>query len=217
TGPVWVYFHGTPGCRLQINHGLHKYAESWSIRVIGIDRPGYGRSILRQGSGMMSHMQDVEHLLNFLDVNYFNVYGVSGGGPYALAAAHYFPKTRLRKIGIMCGMPLPDYGDNMISFRWKAKNRENWAINQETNLQRQKGYVNDLRLASNPWGFDLEDIRANKILWYHGGLDQNTGYDASKLTAQRVGGSGVDFKSWPEPDHHSLQRYRGQMWDWLRK
>lgn len=78
-GQYWVLFHGTPGCRLDWNF-VHEYAEARGVRTIAIDRRGYGHSSLH-GRGMLGFMQDVEHLLNYHDIQEFKVLGVSGGGP----------------------------------------------------------------------------------------------------------------------------------------
>ena len=69
-GQVWLHFHGTPGCRV---HGpLHAWAENHRIRVISIDRPGYGHSTLHHW-GMLEFIQDVEHLLDYLDIQELRV------------------------------------------------------------------------------------------------------------------------------------------------
>ena len=44
-GQCWVLFHGTPGSRLDWKH-VHLFAANHGIRVIAIDRPGYGFSSL---------------------------------------------------------------------------------------------------------------------------------------------------------------------------
>ncbi|KAF1833083.1 alpha/beta-hydrolase, partial [Decorospora gaudefroyi] len=120
-GQVWVLFHGTPGSRLDYTLE-HEYAEKHSIRIISIDRPGYGYSSLHD-RGMLGFMQDVEHVLDYCGVQEFAVLGVSGGGPYTLAAAYHFPKSRLRKAAIVCGTPHPQFQKSSVSiqgriYRW---------------------------------------------------------------------------------------------------
>jgi pimeloyl-ACP methyl ester carboxylesterase len=115
-GPIWVLFHGTPGCRLGWSD-VHAYAEARGIKLICIDRPGYGYSMVKNGRSMLDFMMDVEYLLNSLSIKEFKVHGVSGGGPYALAAAYYFPKTRLLKTSIICGMTHPEYEQTTLSLR----------------------------------------------------------------------------------------------------
>jgi pimeloyl-ACP methyl ester carboxylesterase len=100
----------------------------------------------------------------------------------------------------------------------EEQNYHNWAITMERNLQDQKGYVHDLKLSAQPWGFELEDIRANRIMWFHGALDKNTTCEAARATAEMVGGEGVDFQPFPDLDHYNLVRMTKQMiLEWLRK
>jgi pimeloyl-ACP methyl ester carboxylesterase len=54
-------------------------------------------------------------------VDTFTILGVSGGGPFALAAAHHFPKARLKKTAILCGVTDPAYEEASISIRWRIQ------------------------------------------------------------------------------------------------
>jgi pimeloyl-ACP methyl ester carboxylesterase len=110
---IWFLFHGKPGSRL-VWQSEHTYAEARNIRLICIDRPGYGHSIVKSGRRMLDFMQDVEYLLDFLGVKTFNVLGASAGGPYVLAAAYHFPKHRLLKSAIMCGTEHPRYDQTSV-------------------------------------------------------------------------------------------------------
>ena len=114
-GQCWVIFHGTPGSRLEVAT-IHGYAETHGVRIIAIDRPGYGHSTLH-GRGILGFMQDVEHLFDYHGIQEFKVYGVSGGGPYALGATFHFPKSRLSKTSIMCGCNHPDFASTGLSLR----------------------------------------------------------------------------------------------------
>lgn len=237
-GPVWVLFHGTPGCRLEAK-GIIDYAENHGIRVVAIDRPGYGYSSMHK-RGMLRFIEDVKHLLDYLGVQEFSVYAVSGGGPYALAAAYYFAKSRLLKTLILCGVTHPNFEQTAVRItwrigRWCAAWLPIWPLDvdfesllrcdirkakgdpkkeqrlrlemDEVGRQGSKGYNNDFRLAGRPWGFDLQDIDANPILWYHGALDLNTSADAARATADMVNRHRqvVDFREIPGLDHYTLQ------------
>jgi hypothetical protein len=118
-GPVWLHLSGTPSGRLTTRLNLSPYAEGQGIRVICIDRPGYGHSTLQNARGMSDFMKDVEYLLDFLGIKQFKIFAVSGGGAYALAAAHHFPASRLIKTGIMCGATHPDFEQTLMQIRWK--------------------------------------------------------------------------------------------------
>ena len=58
---------------------------------------------------MLDFIRDVEHLLDYRGVQVFKILSVGGGGPYALAAAYHFPKHRLKKTSIMCGISHPNF------------------------------------------------------------------------------------------------------------
>ncbi|RMZ68634.1 Alpha Beta hydrolase [Pyrenophora seminiperda CCB06] len=250
-GQVWVFFHGTPGCRV-LPSRIVNYAENHRFRIIAIDRPGYGYSTVHD-RGMLGFMQDVECLLNYLGIQEFKVYGVSGGGPYALAAAYYFAKSRLLKTLVVCGVPHPDFGHTSKILLWNISLWfRTWASflvpgvnfngllwkdivslkddpkkvqiaamrSREMRRQGSKGYNNDWRVSRRPWGFDLQNMDANPIMWYHGSLDLNTAADAARATANMANRHRriVQFQEIPGLDHYTLQ---GKMWAesvaWLKK
>lgn len=119
--PVWVIFVGTPGCRLDI-YAYHRYAERHRIRIICVDRPGYGYSTVDKKRGILDHIKDVEYLLNFLGIGESKVLGVSGGGPYALAAAYHFSPKRVLKTSIMCDSTHPDFPKISTRILWRFQN-----------------------------------------------------------------------------------------------
>ncbi len=85
-GRVLFYFHGFPGSRLEAAL-IDDSARDLGIRVIGIDRPGYGSSEPQAQRRLVDWPADVWALAATLNVATFSVLGVSGGGPYALACA----------------------------------------------------------------------------------------------------------------------------------
>jgi pimeloyl-ACP methyl ester carboxylesterase len=83
-GTVVMYFHGTPGSRLDLCFGEQLAAER-GIRLISFDRPGYGGST-PAAFGLASIAGDAHAVADELDVARFATLGMSGGGPAALAA-----------------------------------------------------------------------------------------------------------------------------------
>ncbi|MBC9731947.1 alpha/beta fold hydrolase [Nocardioides marmotae] len=84
-GTPIVYFHGTPGSRLDVSFG-EEIATALGVRVVSFDRPGYGGS----GPGpysLISIAHEVDALADSLGIGRFAAFGWSGGGPFALAAA----------------------------------------------------------------------------------------------------------------------------------
>ncbi len=102
-GVPLVYFHGTPGSRLEVGFG-DEIARDMGIRVISFDRPGYGRSAA-SATDLGSVARDVEIVLDSLGVGNFAAFGWSGGGPFALAAAAAMG-DRVNRVGVSGG-PAP--------------------------------------------------------------------------------------------------------------
>jgi len=84
-GAVVVYFHGTPGSRLDLCFGEQLAAEH-GVRLVTFDRPGYGGSIPAP-FGLASIAADAHAITDELGIARFATLGLSGGGPGALAAA----------------------------------------------------------------------------------------------------------------------------------
>ena len=61
------------------------------IRLIGIDRPGYGGSTAQPGYTVASHAHDVRVVAEALGYDRIGIWGISGGGPYALGRAALLP------------------------------------------------------------------------------------------------------------------------------
>ncbi len=61
------------------------------IRLIGIDRPGYGGSTAQPGYTVASHAHDVRVVAEALGYDRIGIWGISGGGPYALGSAALLP------------------------------------------------------------------------------------------------------------------------------
>jgi pimeloyl-ACP methyl ester carboxylesterase len=83
--PVLVH-GGTPNSRL-LYEGDVASARRHGIRLISYDRPGYGGSTRREGRSIGDCAADVRAIADGLGVDRLGVWGVSGGGPHALACA----------------------------------------------------------------------------------------------------------------------------------
>jgi pimeloyl-ACP methyl ester carboxylesterase len=82
--PVFL-FHGSPSSRLF--RPSESVTASSEVRLITVDRPGYGRSSFQEGRTLLDWPNDVGVLADALGVDSFTVVGHSSGGPYALACA----------------------------------------------------------------------------------------------------------------------------------
>lgn len=102
-GPAIVWMHGTPGARRQIPFEARLLAEAQGLRIIGIDRPGIGSSTSHLYENILDWTADLEILLDTLAVDTLRLIGLSGGGPYALAAGAALP-DRVHGVGVLGGV-----------------------------------------------------------------------------------------------------------------
>lgn len=98
-----LWFHGTPGGRRQIPEELRRLAAEQRLRLVVLERPGYGGSTRHAYRDVAAITADVAVLLDALEIDRFAVAALSGGGPYALACAHAFPE-RVVAVSILGGV-----------------------------------------------------------------------------------------------------------------
>jgi pimeloyl-ACP methyl ester carboxylesterase len=115
-GVPGFYFHGHPGSRLEPELAEDAAAEA-GVRVIALDRPGYGLSDLRPGRTILDWPRDVAEVADLLGLGSFSVLGSSGGGPYALACGHELP-DRVTKVGVVSGLGPRDLPGATEGMRW---------------------------------------------------------------------------------------------------
>ena len=82
-----VWHHGSMTCRL-LRHPDDSLAAGADLRLICVDRPGYGHSSPQPGRTLQGWADDIEELADHLGLGRFAVAGASAGGPNALAVAH---------------------------------------------------------------------------------------------------------------------------------
>jgi pimeloyl-ACP methyl ester carboxylesterase len=93
--PVF-FLHGTPGSRIGVLPRPFELSRR-RVRLIAIDRPGYGMSDRRKGRDVASVAEDVVAVADKLGIRHFSVAGRSGGGPHALACGALL-KDRVRSV-----------------------------------------------------------------------------------------------------------------------
>jgi len=111
-GRAVVWLHGTPGARRQIPHEARAYALINGIRIVGVDRPGIGTSTPHLYPEILPFAADLESIADALGIDDMAVIGLSGGGPYALAAGARMP-GRVRAVGVLGGVA-PTQGPDAI-------------------------------------------------------------------------------------------------------
>ena len=102
-GRPLVVLHGTPGSRLDRTADPGLFGRI-GAHVVTYDRPGYGGSTVHPGRTVLSAAEDGLAVADELGLDTFPVFGISGGGPHALAVARSAPE-RVSSLGIAVGMP----------------------------------------------------------------------------------------------------------------
>ena len=102
-GAPLFFFHGWPGSSLQ-GAMLDAAGRELGYRVIAPNRPGIGASPIIDGRRLIDWPTQLAALADDLGIASFSVVGVSGGGPYALAAAWGLP-NRVISASVVCGAP----------------------------------------------------------------------------------------------------------------
>ena len=98
-----IFCHGWPASRLQAGL-LHEHASALGARIIAPDRPGVGYSPAQPGRTLTDWPLLLGEMADRLGLDEFRVLGVSGGGPYALAAAWGLPK-RIPVVAVVVQRP----------------------------------------------------------------------------------------------------------------
>jgi len=106
TGNPVFYFHGFPGSRLDVEFfGGNEAARKSNIRLISVDRPGYGFSDIQPGRSFMDWPGDIIELADKLGIDKFSILAYSGGAPYALVCANTIPGRINKLIIVSCMTP----------------------------------------------------------------------------------------------------------------
>ncbi|ADB33135.1 alpha/beta hydrolase fold protein [Kribbella flavida DSM 17836] len=99
-----LYAHGSPMSRLARYPDDRLFTEL-GVRLITYDRPGFGHSTPHPGRRVVDGADDIAAIADALDLGRFPVFGVSGGGPHALAFAARHP-ARITRVATLAS-PAP--------------------------------------------------------------------------------------------------------------
>ena len=107
-----VLVHSGAGSR-HLEPAAVREARRHGLRLISYDRPAYGGSTPLPGRTIADCAVDVKAVLGDLGIGRAAVWGFSGGGPYALAAAALLPDI----VAAVCVLaPLGPYGAPGLDF-----------------------------------------------------------------------------------------------------
>ena len=107
-GSPVLFFHGAPGSR-HIHADMVRVAAQCGVRLIAVERPGYGLSDPQPGRTMLDWPEDIAALMDALGIAQFAIIGFSGGSPYALACAYRLPGqvTKIALVGTLAPLDVP--------------------------------------------------------------------------------------------------------------
>jgi len=135
---TWIHCHGIPGSRNELFH-LQSTLLNAGVRVIVPDRPGYGQSTPFPEYGFSHHSDDLRQLADHLQLEAFRLSGFSGGGVFAMAAAHGLG-NRIEQLVIAATPAVPlmdnpyDYASELTANTWRAALEDREALAKELAL-----------------------------------------------------------------------------------
>lgn len=104
SGRAVFFFHGAPGSRL-LKHPDASIAKRLGIRLITVDRPGYGYSDPQPNRTLLDWPKDVAELADQLGIARFVVAGASGGAVCAACCAHQLSERVTKAALVSCPAP----------------------------------------------------------------------------------------------------------------
>lgn len=216
------------GFPILIQHGMVASIKDGSLfqklidlgaRVISIARPGYGESSPYAMENIGEWGEIAAILVNELQLNRFDVFGISSGAPYSYSIGSRLPE-KTRNIFILSGIPAL-YDENVVAH-WPYEIKSNASLAEMQVLARELffsslspedleengikdsmrnncfGVAQDLRIRGMDWGFDLSDIKL-PVFMRHSRTDN---FKAAEITSQLLPDCKLDIR---ENDPHFSQ------------
>jgi pimeloyl-ACP methyl ester carboxylesterase len=192
-----------------------------NVRLISISRPGYGRCSPKLMSNIGEWGEIIGELVRHLQLQIFDVFGISSGAPYSYAIGYHFP-DRARNIFILSGTPA--LFDENIQSHWP------FPINKKANLEELEklafdlffanltdeefarddirdslmnqcfGIAQDFKLRCQEWGFQLSQVTQN-VHMRHSRSDEAVPYSTAQMTANLL--SNCNFETRQHDPHFS--------------
>ncbi|WP_276273901.1 alpha/beta fold hydrolase [Haloarcula litorea] len=109
-GSAVLFLHGTPGSR-RLGSLLDAAARDHGVRLLAVDRPGYGRSDAWPDRSIRDAGRVVTSVLDDVGVETAGLVAFSGGAPHALATAATDPE-RVTRVDLLSGATPPERSDH---------------------------------------------------------------------------------------------------------
>ncbi|KAF4438026.1 hypothetical protein F53441_12878 [Fusarium austroafricanum] len=264
-GKPVLYFHGYPSSRLEAQP-IHDIAQRCGVRLIAIDRPGFGLSTFKAGYQVMDWPADVTEFARAHNIPQYSVFGLSGGGPYALACAYALPRHQLTSVGLFATAPHWAAGTKHVEYyrrvfkvwayyspstlkaalyalykslrgivlsgpvarrleKWLEAQRKKKELETETTAppsmsiaelvnmvldepfrQGAGAAVHEMNLlASDDWGFELDQVQYDKIQIWHGKKDSNAPIQMIRWMAERI--QHCELHEFDEETHYTMYKH----------
>ena len=217
-GPLVLAFHGTPGSRLDARFWATAAAEvALDARFVCFDRPGYGREPAQPGRTLRGV---AEHAAEIVDGR-VRILAVSGGGPFALAAAAVLG-DRAESVTVVSGLGPPQCGLGVLApLRTMSEPAvRSWAedlvasqplpaptgvdvldvflASQAEGMLTVDGIVEDVLTLREPWTTDLRAITA-PVTIFHATDDDRCPIDGARFLAGAI--RKAELVEWEQGGH----------------
>jgi pimeloyl-ACP methyl ester carboxylesterase len=97
-GAPLLFFHDAPGSRMQ-RHPDRGIAQRLGMRVIHLERPGYGMTSTKSKNSLRGWAADIADFADRAEIQSFSIAATGAGAPYALACAALLPQ-RVRRVAL---------------------------------------------------------------------------------------------------------------------
>lgn len=211
--------HGRP---VLLHHGLignsalpdrwDVYGRGMGVRLIAVERPGYGASPPLEMGAVAEWAELAEGLMDALGIEEFDVAAISAGAPYGYALAALLP-GRVRRLWVLSGLPYVQ--DDAIRGLYPADSLTAWEFYRQAPLSDIAagfaaaaprwaqvfaelplmlsaleeigahdflGPAREAKLQVRPWGFELSRVDVPVRLW-HAPADEQVPLAAVEATA----------------------------------
>jgi pimeloyl-ACP methyl ester carboxylesterase len=133
-GKPVIYFHGLPSSRLEALF-LKKIISSKHLKIIGVDRPGFGLSTFVPNRRLRDFATDISFLADHLGIDKFALVGFSGGGHYVITCATLLAE-RVTRAMVISGLSSPPEMSLMVKVLSKlgtmpGDRLETWAVKKQ--------------------------------------------------------------------------------------
>lgn len=186
------------------DHRIFQRLERSGARVICMARPGYGESTPSIMSNIVEWSDLVAILVDELQLEQFDVLGMSSGASYGYAIGYRFPE-RARNIYIFSGIPALYNAEVASHWQYPIDKNANIADLQKVareyffpgvtdqDLHRNEikdsmmsdcfGIALDLKIRCRDWGFSLSDVKQH-VYMQHSRFDNSVPFITAEITSK---------------------------------